>query len=198
MNPWMMNKTVFGVLAGAAGLLGAAGCSKPSRAELRSFADPYFPDLTNIAWQEAYFRLDADGDFHLDARCTSTDPDGVVLTRLLDIHVFWRSQPGKTPDHPTSTNSLIRYAEIVPGGGRSYSGAGFVYIDKIDRKKPREKARRASLEGCELAPKVATGQPPADRGQIRITGEFYPRWDDSAAVAILRDLEIESERVSRR
>lgn len=174
-----------------------AGCAKPSRAELRFFADPFFPEQSLVRWNECWFRLDAGGDFHIAARQSTSDADGAPLTRLLDIHVYWRSLPGKTPDNATSSNSTVRLAEMSEQGARLYTGAAFVYIDKIDRKRPRDKAKSASLELCELKPAMATGQPPADRGVIRMSGDFFPRWDDNAALAIAREIETDAQRVAR-
>ena len=150
-----------------------------------------------MRWSECYFRLDAGGDFHIAARQSTSDADGAPLTRLLDIHVYWRSLPGKTPDDATSANSTVRLAELSEQGSRLYSGAAFVYVDKIDRKRPREKAKSASLELCELKPVMATGQPPVDRGVMRIDGKFFPRWNDNQALAITREIDTDAQRVAR-
>jgi hypothetical protein len=174
------------VLLGTA-LSQAAGCGPPSsRLELRTYADPFFPETRPLTFENCVYQVDAGRDLHI-AACTTVTGQGNPgpTTQLLHVHLFWEPKPGRTPAESSGTDAVIRYALITPTGTAIYSGTGFVYPKR--RFGPTVVAK---IEAAALHLESLTGSIGEPLGDARLRGTLTARRDDLRAVDLIRQLDL--------
>lgn len=167
-----------------AGLLVGCG-ARHSSAKIKSFKDPYFPEIYSVNFDECVFRIDAGGDYRLVALAIH-ESDAGEIRQYLDIHVYWKPVPGKTPSNPSTLDATLCYAIQSASGVAIYKGSGFVYL----------KQRRWSdkligkLESGSLRLDTQIGSGAEFIGDATITGTLIARPDSNRAVDLMREIEI--------
>ena len=119
-------RTLIAAIAIAAVLVGCG--ARHSSAKIKSYKDPYFPETYGVNFDECVFRTDAGGDYHLVALAIRQTEGGGEIRQYLDVHVYWKPVPGKTPSNPSTLDATLCYAIQSPSGVAIYRGSGFVYL----------------------------------------------------------------------
>lgn len=170
------------------------GCrTRASTLELVSLKDPYFPETYRVTFDECVVWKDATGGRHFVARAASplSDESDEQIEQILDAHLFWKPNPGRTPANPTTMNVTLRYIIQSPNGFALYTGTGFVYLKK---KKRWSDVLIGELENGHLNLDSQMGDVPDLLGTARVTGTLYARPDGNRAVALIREIDFRLSR----
>lgn len=168
--------------------LATTGCIRPSRLDLVSFKDPYFPEKFTLSLDQCVYREAPGGDFDIVGHAERPAVDNTPASeQFLHIHLFWKPRPGKTYDNPSSVDAIVRYTIVTPNGTRIYSGAGYAYPER-----PRfGPDLLVKLESARLRPADGAADAPDEiLGETRATGTLAVTRDDQAAVDLIREAEL--------
>ena len=165
-----------------AALLPACG-GEGGRISIVSFADPYFPETSNIEMGRACYHADPSGDIHLACQTTGKAESNDQSAAFLRVHVYWRPKPGKTHDDPTSADATIRYLVLTPQGARLYTGSAFVF-PQIQR----SGLLTARIESARLRPASTEGQAPDSLGEAKLSGVLTARPDRSGTIELAGEM----------
>ena len=164
------------------------GCGpRHSAAELKSFKDPYFPEIYTINFDECVYRIDASGDHHLAAVATHRmSDDSAEIRQFLDVRVYWKPVPGKTPSNSTTLDAMLRYAIQTPSGIAIYKGSGFVYL----KKRRWSDKLIGRLEAGSLRLETQLGSAAEFIGDSTITATLIARPDSNRTIDLMREIEL--------
>ncbi len=151
-----------------AALLPACG-GEGGRISIVSFADPYFPETSNIEMGRACYHADPSGDIHLACQTTGKAESNDQSAAFLRVHIYWRPKPGKTHDDPTSADATIRYLVLTPQIQRS----GLL---------------TAKIESARLRPATTEGQAPDSLGEAKLSGVLTARPDRSGTIELAGEM----------
>lgn len=173
-------------------LVTLAGCAPKSQTvEIRSLKDPYFPETYEFEAARCFYRETLSGDAEIVAFGTRP-PNPEVDTRehWLQLQLFWKPNPARTPDDPTCVNALVTLVAQSPTGSLRYTGAGYVFITPPRHGQPL----RARLEASHLQLESRGGELADALGPQRIVGELLAQPDAAAAIELRREAEIAGAR----
>lgn len=164
------------------------GCGpRHSAAELKSFKDPYFPEIYTINFDECVYRIDPSGDHHLAAVATHRmSDDSAEIRQFLDVRVYWKPVPGKTPSNSTTLDAMLRYAIQTPSGIAIYKGSGFVYL----KKRRWSDKLIGRLEAGSLRLETQLGSAAEFIGDSTITATLIARPDSNRTIDLMREIEL--------
>ena len=174
------------VLPGLLCALGVGCGPSGSHLKLIAFQDPHFPEHYDVRPDECVYRSDGAGDYHIVGRASSRPrADAPAVEQIFHLHVFWRPRPGKTYDHPSLVDAVVRYAITSRQGSAVYRGAGYAYpspsrwSDELTVK----------LESATVTLAAQRGDAPELLGQAHVLGTLIARNDPSRAVELMREIE---------
>jgi hypothetical protein len=177
-------------LAVVVAMVALAGCA-PSRVQVVSFQDPYFPERYPIELEEAFYDLGPTGDLYIVARHIGPGEHGATH-HYLNLHVFWPPRPGKTPAESSTTDAVVQYVVATELGAAVYEGTGFVY-GPVERQGTLE----LDLESSQLRLTSRTGNMPDVLGPARLTGKLIAKHDEPLAADRQREAELVANLVGR-
>lgn len=187
MNCWTV------LLLCAASLVGCR--SQASTLEFVSLKDPYFPETYRVTFDECVVWIDAAGGRHFVARAASPlgDDSDQQIEQILDAHVFWKPNPGRTPANPNTMDVTLRYIIQSPNGFALYTGTGFIYV----KNKRWSDVLIGELEDGHLSLDSQIGDVPDLLGTAPVTGTLYARPDGNRAVALIREIDFRLSRAQK-
>lgn len=181
---WGAARTLIAAIAIAAVLVGCG--ARHSSVKIKSYKDPYFPETYGVNFDECVFRTDAGGDYHLVALAIRQTEGGGEIRQYLDVHVYWKPVPGKTPSNPSTLDATLCYTIQSPSGVAIYRGSGFVYL----KKRRWSDKLIGALESGSLRLDTQIGGTAEFIGDSTITGTLIARPDSNRAVDLMREIEI--------
>ncbi|MGB0716281.1 MAG: hypothetical protein ACPGXK_10405 [Phycisphaerae bacterium] len=170
-----------------AALLSMAGCTaKESRFEIADYRAEGNINSYHEVFSEGYYTTEADGDLRIVFRRQEPSRDDAreLISQIVCISTFWRSQPGRTIADSTQINGTVRYAIIGPGGGTTYEGTGSVFFDENKDGDELE----GSLDLALLSPvrELREGQPLFEKAEL--SGEFHAIRNRQKVIRITNEL----------
>ncbi|MBN2561969.1 MAG: hypothetical protein JXQ75_13675 [Phycisphaerae bacterium] len=110
--------------------------------------------------------------------------DGIWMSQLIHINMFWRPVPGTTYAESSQTNATILYCLITGPSVIAYEGAGFVYFSRS-----RDgKTIVGRIESSDLVPTTYVNEPVDLFGPCRLQGAFKAHQDRKHVVSVLQQL----------
>lgn len=171
--------------------IAASGCiASSSVVHLTSYKDPYFPESYDVTLSTCAFDEGPTGDLEVVGHVDDARVADMPLGQYLHVHVYWKPRPGRTFVNSSTANAVLRYLVVAENGAALYSGTGFAYL----RKRKHDQPLRLELESGRLGLEWRDGELPDFLGKASITAEMRAADDPATAAAILREMELLSNR----
>lgn len=169
----------------AAALL--AGCQQRDRGVNVTVVTPGAPDTTfRSPFDDCAYVRNADHDYHVLAHSMTVSRVTGGLSELIQANIYWRPRPGRTGDHPTSADAIIRYIVVADDGLAIYRGTAYVY-PKLNK---HTGTLTVLIERATLELEDEFGHSPAGATTIRLSGRLHAADDPGRAVELRRRVEL--------
>lgn len=165
----------------------ATGCQRPTaHVEIKSYKDPYFPEIYDIDFDHCAFRHADSGDVHLAAvlHDAKASRDGEWISQYLHVHVYWKPRPGRTFANSTTCNATYRYIVASEDGVAVYDGTGFAFP-----KERRDGCLAVEIESGRLRLESQIGDVPDFLGHAWIEGRFVAGRNEAEVARLVREME---------